>query len=200
MLKRIIMLTAAAIIPAGMVKANNQPSPWRPVVMDRLRQLLKDGKSAREIAIIMTAEGLGTFTRNSVIGRCHRQGLTRLKPSKPKAPKPPPRSAKAISEKDHIPKNNQAANNWAPPGTTARAKVETNQAAWNAIHGAKPVTMIQLEKNHCRWPIEIDGQTLFCGKHKNLTSYCKEHESKAFFRNGLTFSRYERMLRRYISQ
>lgn len=50
-------------------------SPWTPERCDLIARLWKEGKSAGEIVKTLVAAG-GDFSRNSVIGRLHRMGLT----------------------------------------------------------------------------------------------------------------------------
>ncbi|MCZ4274017.1 GcrA family cell cycle regulator [Maritalea porphyrae] len=48
------------------------------------------------------------------------------------------------------------------------------------------VTMMDLKNHHCRWPIERDGKTYYCG-HDNgegKSSYCETHTKHATLQGG----------------
>lgn len=43
-----------------------------------------------------------------------------------------------------------------------------------------PVELIDLHHHHCRWPIERDGATMFCGADKHTGAYCEGHARLAY--------------------
>jgi hypothetical protein len=60
----------------------------------------------------------------------------------------------------------------------------------------KPATRVQtheLEKHHCRWPVDgADGETFFCGADKQGDlPYCARHSRMAYQPAGATRSRAE---------
>jgi hypothetical protein len=60
----------------------------------------------------------------------------------------------------------------------------------------KPATRVQtheLEKHHCRWPVEgADAETFFCGANKQGDApYCAQHCRMAYLPTGATRSRAE---------
>jgi len=44
----------------------------------------------------------------------------------------------------------------------------------------KLLTMMELRDNHCRYPIDKDGETVFCGLPKFKKSFCQEHGAKCY--------------------
>lgn len=42
------------------------------------------------------------------------------------------------------------------------------------------VALLDLEPRHCRWPIERDGTTMFCGSYKAMGAYCQRHANIAY--------------------
>ena len=166
---------------------------WTDERVETLKKLWLDGLSASQIA-----KQLGGVTRNAVIGKVHRLGLSgRATPSQPqrtafKAPRAPrpaiaaapaPRRAIEPALPAHLP---------AP----ALAPEEPGTA-----------TVLTLGAHMCKWPIgdpASDGFT-FCGRRSEREGgpYCSEHarvayqpQQKKAGRSGA--SELARSLRRYI--
>jgi hypothetical protein len=57
----------------------------------------------------------------------------------------------------------------------------------------KPVQTHELERHHCRWPVEgANAETVFCGANKlDDLPYCARHSSMAYQPSGATRSRAE---------
>ena len=166
---------------------------WTDERVELLKKLWQDGLSASQIA-----KQLGGVTRNAVIGKVHRLGLSgRATPSKPartvfKAPRParpvsaapsaPRRIAEPVSSMGHQP-------------TPVRYVDETPGTA----------TVLTLGAHMCKWPIgdpSTDGFT-FCGRRSGGEGpYCNEHARVAYQpqqtkkKSGAT--ELARSLRRYI--
>lgn len=121
---------------------------------DRLRQLVADGLTMRGAAIVL---GL---TRSTVGGKASRMGLKwKTTPSK-LAPK---RVRKRRSGRKAATK---------PRGPTPIVLAGRSSS--------QPVTILQLEAHHCRWP--LDG-ALYCGAHRNRGEpYCEPHLNNAYRR------------------
>ncbi len=134
------------------------------------KRLFLEGKSATEISGVIHAP-----TRNAVIGKLHRLGLTKSdKPRTvaaervPRAPRPrvaPP-----------------------PPATSARApvmpRVEASPIPIFAVGDiAERPTLVQLQRRGCRWPLgETTGaEQRFCGcpQASDDGPYCLEHASNS---------------------
>ncbi len=54
---------------------------------------------------------------------------------------------------------------------------------------SEPISLLDLCDTHCRWPIERDGATMFCGADKVKGPYCARHARLA----------YRPFVRRYVS-
>lgn len=131
---------------------------------------LLDGRSAMDIAL-----DLGAKSRNVIIGHIDRHIPKDRRPKRTRAfnrpPKPareprPPRERKARpAPRKEI--------SLIPVDATPIGKYD---AAFRALPGTSPVTLVNLENGQCRWPVDIDGKTLFCGcgvvENKN---YCAIH-------------------------
>jgi GcrA cell cycle regulator len=152
-----------------------------------LKKLWLDGLSASQIA-----KQLGGVTRNAVIGKVHRLGLSgRAAPSQParpvfKAPRPP-RPAQAPA-----PRRVEA-----PQQVAAPAPVFYVEEPGSA-------TVLTLGAHMCKWPIgdpATDNFT-FCGRRSGDGPYCNEHARMAYqpqqARKRSGPSELARSLRRYI--
>ena len=42
------------------------------------------------------------------------------------------------------------------------------------------VPLVDLEEHHCRWVTKPAPGALFCGRHKNIGSYCNEHAALVY--------------------
>lgn len=140
---------------------------WSEERVELLKKLWNSGTSAGHIV-----GELGNVTRNAVIGKIHRLGLSkrtttsRMKKHKPRrvkepAPMPPPR-VKPLRI----------------PGALFTA--EPLPDARTPLEGAKLVSFEDLEQNHCRW---MHGNR-YCGcPNVHGTSYCSEHARLAYQSN-----------------
>jgi len=166
---------------------------WTDERVEMLKKLWLDGLSASQIA-----KQLGGVTRNAVIGKVHRLGLSgRATPSQPqrtvfKAPRAP-RPAVAAAP--------------APRRAIEPSALPAPQAIQPYI-SEEPgtATVLTLGAHMCKWPIgdpSSDGFT-FCGRRSEREGpYCTEHARVAYQpqqkkggRTGAT--ELARSLRRYI--
>src|ERR1700748_188881 len=170
---------------------------WTAERVTTLKKLWLDGLSASQIA-----KQLGGVTRNAVIGKVHRLGLSgRAAPSKPartvfKAPRParPVAAAPAAARPARRVIADRVAH---APATPIRYVDETPGTA----------TVLTLGAHMCKWPIgdpASDGFS-FCGRRTGEDGpYCIEHarvayqpaQKKSGSRSGA--SELTRSLRRYI--
>jgi GcrA cell cycle regulator len=159
---------------------------WTDERVELLKRLWLDGLSASQIA-----KQLGGVTRNAVIGKVHRLGLSgRAAPSQParpvfKAPRPP-----------------------RPAHTPAPRRAETQQVAAPPpvfyVEEPGSATVLTLGAHMCKWPIgdpATDNFT-FCGRRSGDGPYCNEHARMAYqpqqARKRSGPSELARSLRRYI--
>jgi GcrA cell cycle regulator len=142
---------------------------WITERVDRFKQLWNLGLSASDIA----AELGHGITRNAVLGKAHRMGLSSHKPMiKPRKEKPL-----------RIRLSTTTARQSKPPTPIADPVV---------VPTCTPVTFAELADHHCRYPIG-DGPILFCGAHKmEGFSYCGFHYQRCHVVNSaLSRSEYE---------
>lgn len=144
---------------------------WTDERVEMLKKLWQDGLSASQIA-----KQLGGVTRNAVIGKVHRLGLSgRAAPSKParpafKAPRPARPAPAAIT----------VAPRRAPePAVIAAPAAPTPRYVEEAPGSA---TVLTLGAHMCKWPIgdpALDSFT-FCGRRSAEGPYCEEHSMVAY--------------------
>jgi GcrA cell cycle regulator len=143
---------------------------WTDERVELLKKLWQDGLSASQIA-----KQLGGVTRNAVIGKVHRLGLSgRATPSKPartvfKAPRParPVAAAPAVQRRSPEP----------------LAALQAHASPVRYIEEAPGMaTVLTLAAHMCKWPIgdpALDNFT-FCGRRSSEGPYCCEHNQIAY--------------------
>lgn len=141
---------------------------WTDERVEMLKRLWLDGLSASQIA-----KQLGGVTRNAVIGKVHRLGLSgRATPSKPARPVfKPPRPARPAAAAPSAPRR------IAEPAAAAAATpvVYMEEAPGSA-------TVLTLAAHMCKWPIgdpSLETFT-FCGRRASDGPYCGEHARVAY--------------------
>ncbi len=148
---------------------------WTDERVECLRKLWLDGISASQIA-----KQLGGVTRNAVIGKVHRLGLSgRATPSQParpafKAPRSPrPVSAAPVPPRRVAVPQPVVAPVAAPPEAALPALLEERGSA----------TVLTLGAHMCKWPIgdPSSDEFTFCGKRAGDEGpYCVEHARVAY--------------------
>ncbi|MFN4023401.1 MAG: GcrA family cell cycle regulator [Hyphomonas sp.] len=155
---------------------------WTDERVTVLKKLWAEGHSASQIA-----KQLGGVTRNAVIGKVHRLGLSgRATPSRPV--KRPPRLARPKPRFVTEPVAAAAPAASPPlPGVTAAPAPPERGHALTALpplpmaDGA-PATILTLRDSMCKWPIgdPADPKFAFCGRKADCGPYCAEHAAVAF--------------------
>lgn len=165
---------------------------WTEERVDLLKRLWSEGLSASQIA-----GEIGGVTRNAVIGKVHRLGLSgRATPSQPqrstfKAPRAP-RPAIAVSP--------------APRRAIEPAMPSQLPAPSLAPEEPGTATVLTLGAHMCKWPIgdPASDSFTFCGRRSDREGpYCAEHARVAYQpqqkKTGRSSaSELARSLRRYI--
>lgn len=136
---------------------------WTDERVATLKRLFTDGKSASQIAL-----ALGDVTRNGVIGKIHRLGLS----GRPMPPKPEPKPKPV-----RLPKVPKAARR--APRSRSIIKVGDPGVAPEPVYrlGLR-ITLMMLTEHTCRWPIGHPGAEgfTFCGQYAQTgIAYCAEH-------------------------
>ena len=168
---------------------------WTDERVETLKKMWAEGQSASQIA-----KELGGVTRNAVIGKVHRLGLSgRAAPSKParpafKAPRPARPAAAAPAAPRRV----------AEPAAPAAAAAPAPAPVRYVEEAPGTATVLTLGAHMCKWPIgdpSSDSFT-FCGRRQDEGVYCLEHARVAYQpvqtkkRSGA--NELARSLRRYI--
>jgi GcrA cell cycle regulator len=148
-----------------------------------LKKLWNDGLSASQIA----AQLAGGVTRNAVIGKVHRLGLSgRATTSRSSSPRPRrPRQPSHPSRSTSMP---TAGNTALKPQAFTRPVQEAEPEPVpirlvDQPSGNGRVTVLKLSDKTCRWPIGDPGseEFCFCGHTpKNGVPYCDYHARVAY--------------------
>jgi len=155
---------------------------WTEDRVDVLKKLWAEGHSASQIA-----KELGGVTRNAVIGKVHRLGLSgRATPSRPV--KRPPRLArpKPRVQPDGTVVRPQPAAAPRPVAAPKRAQEKAVTALATLppqpLSDGEAATILTLRESMCKWPIgdPADPEFAFCGRKATTGPYCSEHAKVAF--------------------
>lgn len=142
---------------------------WSDERVDHLRRLWEEGLSASQIAT-----QLGGVTRNAVIGKIHRLGLSgRVKSAEMAAGMPRPNSGDAATDAEDA----------IPMGEMPIAALSASTVAPVALSITRRVTIMDLRESMCRWPIGDPTAPDFhyCGD-RSITGlpYCTTHAQIAY--------------------
>lgn len=147
---------------------------WTDERVELLKKLWADGLSASQIA-----GELGGITRNAVIGKVHRLGLSGRAKS-PSSSTPRPRKARPASHMVRVSRP-------AVRGNTALAYDYEAEAEPELVEAVIPLeqrrTLVQLTDATCRWPVGDPGSQdfFFCGgPTKEDGPYCTHHSRVAY--------------------
>jgi GcrA cell cycle regulator len=149
---------------------------WTDERVELLKKLWLEGHSASQIAT-----QLGGVTRNAVIGKVHRLGLSgRATPSRPMKRPARPARAKPIMAKPVLvePAPVSAPAAAAPPSLPVNAPTTPLRLADGQV-----VTVLTLKDTMCKWPIGDPAQPgfAFCGRAGAPgIPYCAEHARVAY--------------------
>jgi len=171
---------------------------WTDERVEVLKKLWLDGLSASQIA-----KQLGGVTRNAVIGKVHRLGLSgRAAPSQPTRPAfKAPRPARPVTSAPPAPR--RVAEPVSQPVVASNATPPSLPAV--RIEEPGTATVLTLGAHMCKWPIgdpSTDGFT-FCGRRASDGPYCGEHARVAYQpvqtgKKKPSANELARSLRRYI--
>lgn len=145
-------------------------SEWSEEKVERLKALHRKGLSCSIIA-----HELGDVSRNAVIGKLHRLGLSNASSTvhrdnqygrKPRAPRKSPGKAVRIV---------RANGNSNRLRLFETAKIEVEQLRCAEVDPMN-VGLLDLEQHQCRYPVNNHSPFLFCGHRKmEGSSYCAPH-------------------------
>jgi GcrA cell cycle regulator len=155
---------------------------WTDERINLLKKMWKEGKSAAEIAKTL---GKGV-TRNAVIGKAHRMGLSG-RPSPIKKPAPVKKEASSAPKK--APAASAPLRKPAAPASTKQNPILAKEAedlkklAKDEIPPGGGVSLLELTERMCKWPIgdPKEADFTFCGLGIRVgTPYCPAHAAMAF--------------------
>jgi GcrA cell cycle regulator len=161
--------------PLHNASEEERPMSWNDERVELLKKLWNDGLSASQIA----AE-LGGITRNAVIGKVHRLGLSGRAKS-PSSTVPRPRKPRAPSHILRIGRSTR--------GNTALAPIyeldiePEPELIENIIPIGQRCNLLELNEEKCRWPIGDPGtpEFFFCGGRSiEGLPYCGYHSRVAY--------------------
>lgn len=176
---------------------------WTDERVELLKKMWGEGQSASQIA-----KELGGVTRNAVIGKVHRLGLSNrntgassdaaTKPAKEKAAKPAKPAAKPKPAEKVEPKTESAAPAEATPlrrqiipaGQPLPPQPSANEISAEALakvnqveKKAKKLSLMELTERTCKWPVgdPATDNFWFCGLPvQQGKPYCEAHVGVAF--------------------
>jgi len=164
---------------------------WTDERVEKLRELWADGLSASQIANV-----LGGITRNAVMGKVHRLGISKRKAAKAEEAKPPkvkptPAAGKAAPEpaagaaaiERRIPPNIRDASQPRAPGAPTPEEEAARATLVEIQKFAKRIPLMDLTERTCKWPIgdPLEDDFAFCGLAcVPGKPYCEHHVAIAF--------------------
>lgn len=176
-------------------------STWTDERVEQLKKLWSDGLSASQIA-----KQMGGVTRNAVIGKVHRLGLSgRATPTRPRTPGA--KLARPRPSAPSTPRFNDTSSNTSATAKTpvtlprikpAELKIEVD------VPKDGPKTVLALSSRMCKWPIGDPNQSefRFCGrKTDGCGPYCEAHANVAYqpsARRRTSGTEEIRMAQRYV--
>jgi len=155
---------------------------WTDERIDLLQKLWLQGMSASRIA----AELANGLTRNAVIGKVYRLGLSgRTKVGGATSPSPRPQQKAASRAPNPRPTSPMVQGNTAlaikPVAFEAPAPLPSRDVV---VSMSEPVTILELRESMCRWPIgdPTAAEFRYCGARKTPGEgpYCSHHARIAY--------------------
>lgn len=151
---------------------------WTDERVELLKKLWSDGYSASQIA-----SELGGVTRNAVIGKVHRLGLSgRGKPTAQVASRAPKRTVNRTSSSSFASRGNAALATHAYAAPQAQPRPQILPQA-EIIILSERVSIMDLREGMCRWPLgdPLNPEFRFCGsKCSGTLPYCGGHAALAY--------------------
>jgi GcrA cell cycle regulator len=154
---------------------------WTDERVEQLRQLWQEGKSASQIAATLS----NGITRNAVIGKVHRLGLSgRVKAPSQSVPRqraPRPAGQRPASPRMHAPRTHGANALAFAPRYDLRPVERPIEDVVVPI--SDPITIMELKESTCRWPLgdPATPEFRYCGGPSPVgTPYCPFHSRVAY--------------------
>jgi GcrA cell cycle regulator len=157
---------------------------WNDERVELLKKLWNDGLSASQIA-----GELGGVTRNAVIGKVHRLGLSgRTKTQAASAPrtrtKTPAQPVRTVATRTIVaPQSRGNTALAAQPVMEAFIEMEPEVRTDVVVPMSRRVQIMELREAMCKWPIgdPMSAEFVYCGADCNFgTPYCTHHSAIAY--------------------
>ncbi|MFN3627560.1 GcrA family cell cycle regulator [Parvibaculum sp.] len=149
---------------------------WTDERVELLKKLWAEGLSASQVA-----KQLGGVTRNAVIGKVHRLGLSgRATPSRPARARPQAPRTLVRGRPDPLTAEARHEDLGHDTGSERR---EVARAEERGLEPAERATVLTLTEHTCKWPIGDPGRPgfHFCGRGADHGSpYCTDHARMAY--------------------
>lgn len=144
--------------------------PWSVEVVETLRTMWADQATSSAIAVGIWDKHKAVVTRNAVIGKIHRLGMSRPKLSTLAAmPKPARSNAGPLAQKINARKT--------------ESKIKPEPFVCQDAAGIVPLNLSlnDLTDATCKWPYGEAAPYLFCGHQTKITTpYCPSHLALAY--------------------
>ena len=170
------MDSVGVVRPSARWEQGQKAMMWTDERVELLKKLWTDGLSASQIA----AE-LGGITRNAVIGKVHRLGLSGRAKS-PSSTAPRPRKPRASGHMMRLTRPSMRGNTALAPMYETDVEAEP-ELIENIIPLGQRCTLLELNESKCRWPIGDPGtaEFFFCGGAPlDGAPYCGYHSRVAY--------------------
>ncbi len=149
---------------------------WTEERVERLTTLWNDGLSASQIAA-----DLGGVTRNAVIGKVHRLGLSGRAKPQPQAASRPRKARESAAPNRPITIGNVAVK--AEEEAAPEAAPKARPAPVPEVLTFERATILTLTEQTCKWPIGDPSKEdfFFCGRRSEVgIPYCTHHARIAY--------------------
>ena len=156
---------------------------WTDDTVETLKRLC----SEPDLSAALIAQRLGV-TRNAVLGKIHRLGLSKPRVSRPPARRTPEPRPRRIARPRAV----------APAATAALARPRSVAPAPLEIGPGLVPHLEDLPRRACHWPLG-DPQAAdfaFCGRFAETGPYCPAHAAVAYRGRGVDVAELARLLRR----
>ncbi len=142
---------------------------WTKRRIEALKILWAEGNSATKVA-----RALGNTTRNAVIGKVHRLGISNRKELQESLIASSLKKGKSSKENTDESKSSVALSKTERKALTAMFPLPVEEG--------KAATVLTLKNSMCKWPIgdPEDSRFAFCGRKATRGPYCAQHAKLAF--------------------
>ncbi len=162
-------ISPSAVPSIAIMTDDSSSDKWRPNVIEKMKALIAEHISTREISIILSRFAGEVISRNAVIGKARRLGIPLLGPIKTARTRTKPVKPKVIVDRP-LSINLKPVSAPKPP---TLAEVVANP---------KRLGILEIERGQCYWPTNLDGVTLFCGHPtgSHEQSWCAPHRKLGY--------------------